>query len=180
MTENSADPGTSTFQFASQFCFPRLSGTKGNQEAQELIKKTLQNSGLSPIEEEFQASYLLINLFRFAMVPIGIFILLGYFSYLLLVFKFAVVFFVMALFLGIGFMLYCQTSPSFLGWRKNHWTKNILARIGPENPDQEIIFIAHYDTKSQSFPAWLRIAIYYCGSILPKSAIEFISDKKTS
>ena len=41
---DAAEFGQRAFQFAARFCFPRLSGTPGDRDAQELIKKTF--SGL--------------------------------------------------------------------------------------------------------------------------------------
>jgi len=166
MTENSTDPGTSAFQFASQFCFPRLSGTKGEKDAQELAIHSFYKLGLEPISEEFPASDFLLNLSRFALAPMGFLILLGSIFYFfqkpdIFFHSWLFIFFSSALIIGLGFTIYCQSAPGFLGWGKKLWTKNIFTRIGLENPEKDILLVVHYDSKSQVFPVWLRITIYY-------------------
>jgi len=155
------------FQIASRFCFPRLSGTRGEVEAQNLAIKTFQKLGLNPIEEEFQASYLMINfLARLALFPWGVFLLLSGIFYQYHYLVSGLVFSFLALGAGMGFALYAQSSPKFLGWRKKHWSKNIYVCFSPEDFNQDILILAHYDSKSQSFPIWLRVLVYYLGGIL--------------
>ena len=152
------------FQIASKFCFPRLSGTQGEVEAQKIAKRLFENIGLKPIEDEFQASYLMINLFaRIALFPFGLFLLLAGIFYQHRNPFLSLSFFLLGLSFGLGFALYCQSSPKFLGWRKKHWTKNIFACAGSENAKQNVLVVAHYDSKSQIFPGWLRVLVYYLG-----------------
>jgi len=153
-------------QYAGEFCFPRLSGTRFEEEAQGTILKIFDSLGLEPKIEQFQADYLLIKLCsRIALLPFGILILLGGIFYYFESPLSALVFFILALFIGLGFALYCQSSPEFLGLKNRFWSKNFYIQIGKEKPEKEILIIAHYDSKSQSFPIWLRILVYYLGGL---------------
>ncbi len=155
------------FQIASRFCFPRLSGTQGEIEAQNLAVKLFQQLGLLPKEEEFQASYLMINfLARIALFPWGVFLILAGIFYQHRYPLSSLSFSFLGMSLGLGFSLYAQSSPRFLGWRKKHWSKNIFVQISSPTPKQDILVLAHYDSKSQVFSGWLRILIYYLGGIL--------------
>ena len=162
----------SAFQFASKFCFPRLSGTEGDQQAQETAKTIFKDLGLEPFEDEFPASYLVMNFFsRIALAPFGSLLIAGAIFYRSRMPYAALIFFLLALVVGLGFALYCQASPGVLGWGKKFTTKNIFAKFGPENPEKEMVVVAHYDSKSQTFPIWLRILTYYVAGILSIIAI---------
>jgi hypothetical protein len=172
MNEPPKYSGQNAFQFAARFCFPRLSGTKGEVDAQETALSIFRSLGFAPIEEEFQASTLAGNfLARTALMPLGTFLIAGAIFYRNLMPLTALIFFLLALTAGLSFALYCQSSPKFLGWRFKHWSKNIFVKTGPENPEKDILIVAHYDSKSQTFPIWVRIFTYYFAGIYSLLAV---------
>ena len=153
--------GENAFRFAAEFCFPRLSGSKGDEDAQETARRIFSALGLSPQEDRFPASYLLINFFaRVALLPFGVLLILAAVFYRSPAPYASLIFSALALVAGLGFALYCQSSPIFPG-RHRHESRNIFARTGPDNPDQEFVVVGHYDSKSQTFPIWFRILSYY-------------------
>lgn len=174
MSESPREFGKNAFQFASQFCFPRLSGGPGDRQAQETAKAIFKSLGLEPFEDEFPASYLVTNFFsRVALIPFGALLIAGAIFYRERMPYHALLFFLLALVIGLGFALYCQSSPGLFNRGEKFLTKNIFAKFGPENPEKEIVVVAHYDSKSQTFPIWLRILTYYVAGILSILAVLF-------
>jgi len=172
MDEQARESRRRVFQLAAEFCFPRLSGSKGEREAQETALKILQRLGLKPLTDEFQASYLIINFFsRMALVPLGLFLIIAAAFYRVNLAITALIFFLVAAVFGLGFALVCQSPPGFPGGLNKFWSRNIYAQIGPENPEREIVVAAHYDSKSQTFPIWFRILTYYIAGLYSVIAI---------
>jgi hypothetical protein len=174
MSGDEKESGPKAFQFASKFCFPRLSGSEGDRQAQETAKNIFRELGLSPLEDEFPANYLLMNFFaRIALMPFGVFLIAGAVFYRARMPDPALLSFLLALIVGLGFALYCQASPKISGWGKKFVSKNIFAKFGPENPGKEIVLVAHCDSKSQTFPIWVRILTYYVAGILSILTVLF-------
>jgi len=167
--------GRRAFQFAAELAFPRLVGSRGETLARQLIIQKWKSLGLSVETAEFPASDFAINsAARWALVPSGSFLLIaaicfraGYPLGSLLSALIAV---------GFTFFLAGEFKTAFARWDhrgKKFQTANIIASgtglsaTGLSGtgfqPVPTVIFMAHYDSKSQTFPLWLRLFCFLAG-----------------
>ncbi|NVM55423.1 MAG: M28 family peptidase [Candidatus Helarchaeota archaeon] len=157
--------------FASKIAFPRLVGTEGELKAQQIITKELESIGNPFHTEDLKCSQFVINIvFRF-ILPIGALILLvaWIFSEPLLGLNNPIVSLIFAL---IGFMWLALSSTIInmsFGRVPNlgtiYDTKNFISEIEPSTPKGHLIFLAHYDSKSQLYPGIVRVILFIGGII---------------
>jgi len=170
LTYDLRDAARRAFQFAAELAFPRLVGSRGETLARRLIIQKWKSLGLSVETAEFEASDFAINTAaRWALVPSGSFLLIaaicfraGYPLVSLLSALIAV---------GFTFFLAGEFKTAFARWDhrgKKFQTANIIASgtglsATGLKPVATLVFMAHYDSKSQTFPLWLRLFCFLAG-----------------
>lgn len=151
------------YEHTKNLSFPRATGSQGEKRAVEYISSYFKKLGLDIEIQSFAFSYLPSKLFLRLGLLLQSGILLAA-SYLFDKTPIVPVFLVLLL----GVLL---TKAS--GWgrfherlydiRKTAHSQNIIAQTGDEDSDIHLIFLAHYDTKSQTMPVFLRFSLYFIG-----------------
>lgn len=153
------DP-TNAFFHVNNLSFPRLSGTSGEEMAREYILETLKGYGLDPQVQNFS----------FSTLPAMVFLKLLTFS--VGIFAFVASIFINTHIVLSGFLIIAAFVLLSIGsrWRrcletlydigKQKSSSNIIAEI-PGSPESSttIVFLAHYDSKSQSLPLLVRVGL---------------------
>lgn len=149
--------------------FPRLSGTPGEEKAGDYIIAQLEGYGLAAAVQSFSYST-----FPYAVI-LRAAILLQAFLLLLAISQFSgrpLLSAFLALLL-LGFTLKSTRWGSLfeigydIGPRKK--SRNIYARVEGSEPHTNLIFLSHYDSKSQTIPIAVRMLFYllfYFGTML--------------
>lgn len=159
------------YDFTVKLAFPRLVGSEGEKAAQELLDKELDNIKNTYYTENLKCSAFPIGILFRILSPIGaLFLLIAW------------LFFnnpiglnnsiISLIFASSGF-IWILSAGSILnrsfGWIPKigavYETKNFIAEITPTNPKAHLIYIAHYDTKSQFYPVLVRVIFFIGGFI---------------
>ena len=150
------------YRITKKLSFPRLVGSAGEKEAIKIVVDEFKNAGYnSIIQDTFRTSLHIWIYVRYIFLVLGSgLILLGLSFYL-------------SPFLTLGLIviniffssraLKVSTSTEIILSRNekyNFSTENIFANLKRENSKAQIVFIGHWDSKSQSFPSSTRIAIF--------------------
>ncbi len=159
------DSGRRAFQFTAELSFPRLVGSPGERRARELITRKWKSLGLEVEAEEFEASDFAINTAaRWALVPGAVFQLLA-----ALAFRSGhpgAALISAGLALALTFLLAAEFKTAFARWSprgRRFKTANLIGRRAVVKSAPTVIFLAHYDSKSQTFPLWLRLSCFLAG-----------------
>ena len=157
------------YEFTAKLAFPRLVGSEGELKAQALLNEELENIGNPHITEEVRASMFSINLLFRVTMPIGaLFLLIAFlFSEPLIGLNNPII----SLIFSIVGMVWLLSSTSIIdrsfgyvpNFMKVYKTNNFIAEITPPNPKAHLIYMAHYDSKSQVFPVMLRVGLFVGG-----------------
>ncbi|HUX99564.1 MAG TPA: M28 family peptidase, partial [Candidatus Deferrimicrobium sp.] len=159
------------YQFTAKLAFPRLVGTEGEARAQALIESELETIGNYYFSESLKASAFPIGfIFRITM-PLGAIILLITWLYSDPLVGLNNPWF--SLIFGLGGTLLLLFSSTIVNrsfgvvppFGRIYETKNYIAEITPPNPQAHLIYMAHYDSKSQFFPVLVRIILFLGGLI---------------
>jgi len=141
--------------------FPRAPGSEGEKKARDYIKGCFESFGLKTEMQEFTYSIfplkVIARLFLLTLICIKILIYILYDKYPLLS---------VILSLTVVILIIISTK-----WRKSYhrfynipldlktsW--NIIARKYKSSNSKNLIFLAHYDSKSQTLPAFWRALIF--------------------
>ncbi len=149
------------YQITEKLAFPRLVGSKGEKKAIQIILDEFKKVEYNTIHREsFKTSFYNWIFLRYAFIPIGIGLIL-----------LAVSFFINS-WLTLGFIaLNIFMASKILGLattdkihllkdrEKNYDTENIYVDLKSKNAKATIIFMGHWDSKSQTFPSSIRIII---------------------
>ncbi len=151
--------------------FPRRTGSLGNERARAYILGFFQRHALDVEIHEFSFSTFWISVMSRVlpiMIP-GLIILsaLVFETHPFLGFGAIMVIFVL-LFIGTRWNHFSQRIAGCEGPRRS---SNIIARIPAERSSQNVVFMAHYDSKSQTIPIKIRIPSLMIFMILSGAAI---------
>ncbi len=148
------------YRITKSLAFPRLIGSEGEKKAIEIVVNEFKEAGYDPIfRETFITSFYNWIFIRFIFLITGsALILLALSIYI-------------SPFLTLGlFVLDIYVSGKALGRTNsiklskheiyNYETVNIYTKLKSKNPKANIIFMGHWDSKSQSFPTSIRVAIF--------------------
>ena len=149
------------YQITEKLAFPRLVGSKGEKKAIQIILDEFKKVEYNTIHREsFKTSFYNWIFLRYAFIPIGIGLIL-----------LAVSFFINS-WLTLGFIaLNIFMASKILGLattdkihllkdkEKNYDTENIYVDLKSKNAKATVIFMGHWDSKSQTFPSSIRIII---------------------
>ncbi|NVM36284.1 MAG: M28 family peptidase [Candidatus Lokiarchaeota archaeon] len=150
------------YRITERLAFPRLVGSEGEKRAREIVSDEFKKVGYNPIyKDDFETSFYIWNAVRYAFIPMGICLIL-----------LALSFFINSwLTLGLIVLnLYICTKilglattreiKLFGDEEKNFTTQNIYTDLKSKNSKAKVIFIGHWDSKSQTFPSSLRIILF--------------------
>jgi len=149
------------YQITEKLAFPRLVSSKGEKKAIQIILDEFKKVEYNNIHREsFKTSFYNWIFLRYAFIPIGIGLIL-----------LAVSFFINS-WLTLGFIaLNIFMASKILGLattdkihllkdkEKNYDTENIYVDLKSKNKKATVIFMGHWDSKSQTFPSSIRIII---------------------
>lgn len=150
------------YRITEKLAFPRLIGSEGEKKAIKVILEELKAGGFEKIyREKFYTSFYNWIFLRYMFMPLGItliFLAISFFINPLLTIGLFIVNVTMGI-KALGFASSCEIKLSKHPER-NYETENIYTELKSKNPKVKIVFIAHWDSKSQSFPARIRILIF--------------------
>lgn len=158
-------------EIATELAFPRLVGTEGEAKAQEIISKKFESIGNSFNVEELKCSDFPINIVFRIVLPIAALMLLGgrLFSEPLLGLNNPIgslIFSILALiWLALSSTIINQSFGRVAPIGRIFETKNFISEITPINPKGHLIYVSHYDSKSQFYPGLVRILLFIVGLI---------------
>ena len=142
-----------------KLAFPRLTGTDGEKKAIKLVKEEFNNIGIEPLSDEFTTSFTSWILARYIFFPVAA-LLIG-------MAIFHMIFPWVSLILGIlilcGGMYATRIAGMGSGKRtigKVYTTENIYGTLKSANSKAHVVFMAHWDSKGQTFRAMVRIIIF--------------------
>jgi hypothetical protein len=151
----------SIFDTLNEFSFPRLSGTKSEKEAFNIILKKINSLGIDPTTQEFQFSTF------FSRVYPKIVFFLGFLTVSLLFFFLDVpVIIVFSLINGsiILLLVLLMRKPAKVRFYKYLESANIYVKLPPKshqnqnlNKKMDLFFICHLDSKAQRFIILKRV-----------------------
>ncbi|MBD3254416.1 MAG: M28 family peptidase, partial [Candidatus Lokiarchaeota archaeon] len=164
MSEEGEYNEKNAYNIAKRLAFPRLVGSEGERKAIKIVVDEFKKAGFNREQinrESFKTSYYNWKFVRFVFIPLGFLLIIIAFCFYLN--------FWLTILLNIIFLISASkvlgfaTSSDiklFKDESKNLKTENIFTRIKGETARRKVIFIAHYDSKSQTFPSIFRIVSF--------------------
>jgi len=152
--------GDLAYKFTEKIAIPRLIGTEGWKKAQNLIKDEFKKNGYEIQVQNFKSSMFMVNvLLRVAMIPLLIIIILIIFGYY---FYPWVSLILSALILGLVPIIgkYATSGTEYKEPKKGINSQNIFVKLKSETSKAEVVFIGHYDTKSQVLSIVQRVICF--------------------
>ncbi|MBD3256079.1 MAG: M28 family peptidase [Candidatus Lokiarchaeota archaeon] len=152
------------YNITKRLAFPRLIGSEGEKKAINIVVDEFEKAGFNKEEiyrESFNTSFYNWKFVRFVFIPLGILLILialSFYFNLWLTILLNVIFIVSASKV-LGFASSSEIKL-FKDDSKNLKTENIFTRIKCETAKKKVIFMAHWDSKSQIFPSILRIVFF--------------------
>lgn len=167
------------YQYTKDLSFPRLVGTNGQKKAANYIANKFKEFGIQVNREEFKCSNFPINfVFRVIAPVVGVLVLLMDIFYLLsqsfstdqfhiiqvspLAIIFSIITFILALMTPT---IQTKCFGKFSNFKPNFRCENIVGEILSEDSKTNVILMGHYDTKSQLYPAIIRVFLFLIGII---------------
>lgn len=150
------------YNITNRLAFPRLVGSMGEKKAREIIIDEIKKAGYTNIHNDtFKTSIYSWIFVRYIFVVMGL-ILVGL-AFSFYVFPIITLFLVFGFFIGLFKFLGMATPKENKLMRnedKNFLTENIFINLKSKNQKAKIVFMAHYDSKSQTFPTSIRMLIF--------------------
>ncbi len=149
------------YNIIEKLSFPRLVGTSGNKKAVDIICKVFEDAGYDTTKREsFKTDFFDWAMARYIFFPLGISLILIALSFFKSPF---LTFFILGVvtLLAVNYRGILKTLKTrYLKNENNIYeTENIYAELKCKSPKAKVIFMAHYDTKSQTFSSIFRIII---------------------
>jgi hypothetical protein len=150
--------------------FPRLSGTEHEQKAADKLIQEIKGLNLTPCIQEFSFSSFYSRIYKKIAFSLIFWLVFVIFININLIFTLINVFFVIIVFIPL--IIYTR-KPENIHWGTKYHSKNIYLHLNSlkaesiennlqkENPNTnenlQLLFLSHYDSKSQTFPIRLRV-----------------------
>ena len=163
------------YEITERLAFPRLIGSEGEQKAIEVVVDEFKKAGYHDIQrEKFKTSFLNWIFARYVFIPLAGFLILfgllpfisawinstlniNFRTYSVLTWLTLIGFFI------AGYKTLGMVNSSTIGLmkdeNKNYETENLYVNLKSKNSKAKVIYMAHWDTKSQTFPSFVRIII---------------------
>ena len=152
--------GENAYEFTKKIAFPRLIGSDGWKKANQMIKDEFKKFGYEVQVHKFKSSLYITNfLLRILMLPIIaviIAIVWGYFIFPWISLIFSII--IICLVPVIG--KFATTGTDYKPPKKGIDSENIYAQLKSNKSKICIIFMGHYDTKSQILSIVQRVFCY--------------------
>ncbi|MHA1284471.1 MAG: M28 family metallopeptidase [Promethearchaeota archaeon] len=150
------------YRITERLSFPRLVGSEGELKAREIIVEEFKKAGYSEIKrEKFKTSLFNWVIVRYIFIPLGLLLLLLPITF---AYNFWLTLIIIAILVFGAIKALGALNSSDIVLSKNEKynfeTENIFTELKSEKPMVTVVFMAHYDTKSQTFPSAFRIAIF--------------------
>lgn len=150
------------YRITERLAFPRLVGSEGEKKAREIVSDEFKKAGYNPINKEnFKTSFYIWIVLRYAFIPLGIcLILLGLSLFINSWLTLGLI--LLNLYIGAKILGLATSSEIKLlkNEEKNFTTQNIYTDLKSKNSKAKVIFIGHWDSKSQTFPTSLRVILF--------------------
>lgn len=149
------------YRITERLAFPRLVGSEAEIKARDVVFDEFKNAGYDEVyRDSFKTSMYNWRLTRYIFMPLGVsLILLGlsfYFSNLLTLGLIVLIVIIITRMLGV-----VNASDIKLSGKEkyNFDTENFYVKLKANNPKATVVFLGHWDSKSQTFPAAIRVAV---------------------
>ncbi|MFX1277833.1 MAG: M28 family metallopeptidase [Promethearchaeota archaeon] len=148
------------YRITDRLAFPRLIGSKGEKKAIEIVVDEFKNAGfISVNRQKFMTSFhnFIYSRYIFLILGTGL-IFLGLSYYINVFLTLSLIF----LSLFISFKALQTSTKMKLSRNKsnNYETENIWVNLENKNSNSRVVFMAHWDSKSQTFPSTMRVMIF--------------------
>jgi len=147
------------YEITKRLSFPRLVGSEGEKKAIKVVADEFEKMGYNTVNrEKFKTSLYNWKRIELLFLTLGIlYILLAISYYFLPILSFVIIFLIVICMLKL-----CKISDSTKikltkNDRYNFETENIYVNLKSKNSMANLIFMAHYDSKSQVFSSIIRI-----------------------
>jgi len=150
------------YRITERLAFPRLIGSEGEKRAREIVVEEFEKVGYNPIfRDEFKTSFYNMILIRFIFVILGAALILLALSFYISPFL-TLVMFIIDVYLMFKALSFSVSSKIKLSRNEsyNYETENIYTELKSKNSKIAVIFMGHWDSKSQTFPTSTRILIF--------------------
>ncbi|MFX1326534.1 MAG: M28 family metallopeptidase [Promethearchaeota archaeon] len=150
------------YRIAERLAFPRLIGTEGEKKARAIVADEFKKVGYNAIyRDNFKTSFYIWIVLRYAFIPLGICLLSLAISFFIN-YWLSLVLVLISFLIGIKILGLATSSKIKLlkNKEKNFRTENIYTEFKNKNSKAKVIFIGHWDSKSQTFPSSLRIILF--------------------
>jgi hypothetical protein len=150
------------FRITEKLAFPRLVSSEGEKKAIEIVIDEFKNAGYESINRyEFKTSFHNFIYLRYIFLILGTgLILLGLSLYINPFLTLGLI--VLAVFLSFKALQTATSTKIKLSknMKNNYETENIWVDLKSRNSRGKVIFMGHWDSKSQSFPTSTRIMMF--------------------
>lgn len=149
------------YRLTEKLAFPRLVGSEGAKKAREIVSDEFKKAGYNSIyKDDFKTSFYIWNAVRYAFIPMGICLILLALSFFINSWL-TLGMILLNLYICTKILGLATTSEIKLlkNEEKNFTTQNIYTELKSKNSKAKVIFIGHWDSKSQTFPSSLRIIL---------------------
>ncbi|MFX0145617.1 MAG: M28 family peptidase, partial [Candidatus Hodarchaeota archaeon] len=152
----------SVYEITARLAFPRLVGSDGEKKAIKVVSEEFKNAGYNPIyKDDFQTSLFVWVVLRYAFIPTSIcLILLALSFYINPWLTLGIILlniYICAKILGLATS---SKTRLFKKEEKNFTTQNIYTCLKSKNSKAKVIFMGHWDSKSQTFPSNVRAVLF--------------------
>jgi hypothetical protein len=154
---------------------PRFVGTAGELKAQNYIRSVLQREGCFVMDQPFTSSYFPLDVFpRLLTAVVIIALVIGFFALPVLP-AVSVETSILTLLLLVAGTRWSALAERMYGFRKfgTLRSKNLIAAHPMHDNRLNIVFTAHYDSKSQNYSGSLRFAMF--GALAILSALSAVA-----
>ena len=150
------------YRITEKLAFPRLIGSEGEKKAIEIVIYEFKRAGYESIKhQKFNTSFhnFIYSRYIFLILGTGL-ILLGLSLYVNPFITLGLI--ALALFFSFKALKTATSTKMKLSTNtnKNYETENIWAELESKNSKCKVVFMGHWDSKSQSFPTSTRVMIF--------------------
>ncbi|MFX1378770.1 MAG: M28 family metallopeptidase [Promethearchaeota archaeon] len=160
-TDNKLD-ADNAYKITERLAFPRLVGSEGERKAVKIVTDEFKKAGYNQIyKESFKTSFYVWNILRYAFILSSFCLILLALSYFinpwLSLGLIILNVYICAKILGLATS---SQTKLFRNEEKNYTTQNIYTALKSKNSKAKVIFMGHWDSKSQTFPTSLRVILF--------------------
>jgi hypothetical protein len=150
------------YRITERLAFPRLVGSDGEKKAIDIVSEEFKKAGYNPIyKENFKTSYYIWTVLRYAFIPTSLCLILlalaFYINPWLTLVIIVLNLYICTKILGLATSI---ETKLFKNEKKNFTTQNIYTELKSKNSKTKVIFMGHWDSKSQTFPSSIRLFLF--------------------